>query len=150
MGREDAVTKQILIVDDDLNNRELLYFTLMKGAYDIHQAGTGDEATRLSQETPMEMALIDIELPDANGLDLAEQFRQGFPKMIILILSALDNPDLLQRACRVGVNAYVVKPFSIRPLLDLIQKLEAKAELPEREMQVLHNRTYTTHHECPD
>ena len=133
------MVKQVLILDDNNDNRTLLSFcflTLTTG-YDIHQAAVGKEVTLLMEHTHFDLAFLDIELPDANGLDLASQLRQRFPNIVIIMLSANDEIDKLERARKVGANAFIVKPFNLHDVLQLIHEIEVQHGGAKPEMQVL-------------
>jgi two-component system NtrC family response regulator len=130
------MTKQVLILDDDLNNRELLVFALRLGDYEIHQAQTGSECAALIEKMQFDVALLDIELPDANGLDLAKQLRQRCPDALLIMLSALDNSEELQCAKKIGANAFIVKPFNLIQVLQFIRKHETCSASELNEMEV--------------
>jgi DNA-binding response OmpR family regulator len=132
------MTKHVLILDDNADNRKLLYYALMPHNYDIHEAALGRDVLRLlDQKTDIDLALLDIELPDIDGLDVAEKLRQRFPDIVLIMLSANDNSDRLNRARKVGVHAYAVKPFNLRNILDFIRAFDDNALQPDMDMQVL-------------
>ncbi len=131
------MTKQVLILDDNADNRQLLYFALMTGDYEIHQAEQGSEAVTLMQQNVYDLALLDVELPDADGLELAETLRQKCPHVALIMLSANDNIERLQKARQIGANAYVVKPFNLPKVLKFIRDFESNQA--EADMQIIEN-----------
>lgn len=135
------MTKQVLIVDDNPGNRKLLFFALNAGDYEFHQAQTGAEALAAIDTTTIDLALLDVELPDINGLDLAETVRQRFPKTLLVMLSVLDTSEAFERAFHAGANAYVIKPYNLRKVLELIQQLQQHPTTPCVQMLILQNNT---------
>ena len=132
------MTKHVLILDDNADNRKLLCYALMPQDYAIHEAELGRDVLRLlDQKTDIDLALLDIELPDIDGLDVAEKLRQRFPGIVLIMLSANDNSDRLNRARQVGVQAYAVKPFNLKKILDFIRAFETDALQPDMDMLVL-------------
>lgn len=119
--------KKVLILDDNADNRELLAFALMSGDYEIFKAELGSDAIKLFETTQFDLALLDVELPDADGLDLAEKLRARCPEIALIMLSANDNLDRLEKARQVGANAYVIKPFNLVEVLKFIREIEHHA-----------------------
>ena len=131
------MTKRVLIVDDNEDNRKLLFFALMSGDYEIHQAESGQHVSDMLEKTRFDLALLDVELPDIDGLKLAEQLHEKHPDTVVIMLSANDNVDRLQKARQVGASAYIVKPFNLPKVLEFIRKFEGQTVTPDTEMQVL-------------
>ena len=131
--------KQVIVLDDNPANRKLLFFALRTGNYEIHEAGCAAELTALIEQVTPDLALLDIELPDTDGLTLAKTLRQRFPKTIMIMLSVLDSPDILKRAFEAGANGYVVKPYNLREVLDLICRLEDTPADLFTNMRLLYN-----------
>lgn len=130
------MTKRVLIVDDNEDNRKLLFFALMSGDYEIHQAESGQQVPELLENTPVDFALLDVELPDIDGLILAEQLHEEHPETVVIMLSANDNVDRLKRAWQVGANAYIVKPVNLPKGLEYIKTFEEQSVTPDMEMHV--------------
>lgn len=131
------MSKQVLILDDNADNRELLFFALMSRDYDIHQAALGRDAKKIIGQVSVDLALLDVELPDGDGLELAEQIRRHNPEAVLVMLSANDSNELLQQARDLGVNAYVVKPFNLPRLLSFIRSVDEKGVTSGTKMQML-------------
>lgn len=131
--------KKVLIVDDDHSNRLLLYFALKVGDFEIYQAESGEAVQKMANEMTFEMALIDIELPDINGLDLVSLLRDKFENILLIMSTATDDPEILYRACASGANGYLVKPFDLKQVLTLINQLELQPVKVKSQMMVLGN-----------
>lgn len=133
--------QQVLIVDDNAGNRKLLFFALNSSDYVLHEAETGAEAIAIINTTAIDLALLDVELPDVNGLDLAEIVRRRFPKALLIILSVLDTNETFKHAFQAGANAYVIKPYNLRNVLKMIRQLQQQPVTPRTQMLILQNNT---------
>jgi DNA-binding response OmpR family regulator len=131
------MTKRVLLVDDNPDNRVLLFYALETGDFEIHQAETATEAYTLLATGGFDLTLLDVALPDGNGLDIAACVRQQYPKAVIIIFSALDNPSELTRGAEAGVNAYVIKPFSLPYVLALIESIDAQTFTADSKMKIV-------------
>ena len=133
------MAKHVLILDDNTDNLDLLSlsFTALQSGYEIHRAAAGSEVAALLEKTHLDLALLDVELPDADGLTLAEQLRQHFPDIVLIMLSANDEMDRLERARQVGASAYVVKPFNLSEIFELIRETEAQTACSSSQMLVV-------------
>ncbi len=116
--------KKILIVDDQLEVRELVEVTLRVGAYQILQAVSGEEAIEIVRSERPELIIMDIMMPGKiDGLE-ATRILKNDPEMKdckIVILTAKGQETDRTRGYEAGVDDYFVKPFSP---LDLIRKVE--------------------------
>lgn len=119
------MTKQrnILIVDDNSELRELVRLTLEYSDYALHEAENADEALLMIKEIHPEVILLDIMMPgEMDGLELCRLIK-SHPKMkairVILLTAKGQQPDL-KLGGEAGADAYFVKPFSPMSLLDSI------------------------------
>ncbi len=133
------MSKHVLILDDNLDNLQLLAlcFATFKSDYKLHQATTGRDTLLLLEDTCLDMALLDIELPDADGLTLGEQLRRKFPGMTLIMLSANDEVEKLERARAIGASAYFVKPFNLSEILNVLRAIECTAVGSRSQMLVV-------------
>lgn len=120
------MTKRVLILDDNEDNRQLLVFALRVGDYEIHQAERQEEAIPLIAQVAFDFALLDIELPDGDGLQVAREIRTQNPDIGLIMLSANDNSDRLEQARAIGADAYVVKPFNLPQVLNFIREFDRR------------------------
>jgi len=122
------MTKRVLILDDNADNRKLLVFALHARPYEICEAASGEEVRAMLRAQPaaFDLALLDVELPDGDGLALAKKLREHSPGIVLIMLSANDSIDLVQQARALGANAYFVKPFNLAKLLEFVQQFEGQ------------------------
>ena len=110
-----------LVVDDVSANREFLDRLLTGAKFKVLSAGTANSALKLVADMPLlPLALVDMKLPDMNGLELAAKLRQQFPKLYLVIATMLDERSLMEQAFKVGCNAFLVKPHGF---IELFQRL---------------------------
>ena len=108
--------QSVLVVDDELYIRRLLRNTLERSGYDVVEAVDGASALKLAAATPPTAILLDLGLPDRDGLELITLLkRHGDP--IILVVSAREATDQKVAALDLGADDYVTKPFDAEELL---------------------------------
>lgn len=101
---------RVLLVDDDLHIRRLLQSTLARGGYEAIEATTAAEALELAARSEPDAILLDLGLPDRDGLEIIQLLRQRTPAPI-LIVSAREATDQKVAALDLGADDYVTKPF---------------------------------------
>jgi len=113
----------MLIVEDQAYMRRLLREFLQLAHPDeiILEAGNGSSALALCREHSPRLVLMDVGLPDANGLELTAQIKSLLPDTAVIVVSAHDSPAYLEHARAAGACAYVVKDNVYRDLLDHVR-----------------------------
>lgn len=110
----------ILIIDDEVQIRRLLEITLSSSGYRIFSAATGKEGiVKAVTHTPA-LILLDLGLPDADGLEILKSLREWYQKSII-ILSVRSSEEDIVKALDYGANDYLTKPFRTGELLARIR-----------------------------
>ncbi len=111
----------ILLIDDDDQVRMLFQVALAGAGYRVLVAENGKHGLRLLEHQEVDQALVDILLPDIDGLEVIELLRLARPKGKIIAMSGGSaEHDYLDTAKRLGANATLKKPFSPQELLDAI------------------------------
>jgi two-component system, OmpR family, KDP operon response regulator KdpE len=116
MANEDS----ILIIDDEAQIRRLLEITLSANGYKILEASTGKEGLTLAATNHPVLIILDLGLPDADGLEILKKLREWYTKPI-LILSVRNSEDDIVKALDAGANDYLTKPFRTGELLARIR-----------------------------
>jgi CheY-like chemotaxis protein len=114
--------QKLLIVDDDEANRLLVSEILKDTNVCILETSSGTDAYILFKKysNQIDMLLLDIKLPDCNGWDLLNQFKQINPLVLFVVISATSEAEL-KRRCDLGeIDAYISKPFDIEEFKRLI------------------------------
>lgn len=114
----------ILIVEDDLEIQETLKAFLEMKKYNIKQALNRKEALEQFNEN-IDLMIIDIQLPDGNGISLCQQIRQ-ISQVPIIFLTAKSDEDTIVEALRCGGDDYVKKPFYMKELLARIESISRR------------------------
>jgi CheY-like chemotaxis protein len=113
-GSERSTLKapKVLVVDDEAVVVNSIRKTLARRAYCIEEAFSGEEAmSRISTEN-YDLVLLDMRLPDANGLDLIEGMKQQKPNLQVVVVTGYASIDTAVEAIQRGANDYIAKPFT--------------------------------------
>jgi two-component system KDP operon response regulator KdpE len=110
----------ILVIDDEVQIRRLLAITLTANGYKISEASTGKEGLALAAAGQHVLIILDLGLPDADGLDILKKLREWFDKPII-VLSVRNSEEDIIAALDNGANDYLIKPFRTGELLARIR-----------------------------
>jgi len=118
-----VVSIRIELAEDQRLIRELLAGVLAREAdfQIVAEAGTGREAIALAQSTRPDIVVLDISLPDLDGMEVARTLRKAQPKLAILALSIHEEPYFVQEMLRAGADGYVVKSAAVRELVQAIR-----------------------------
>ncbi|MCE9668023.1 response regulator transcription factor [Myxococcus stipitatus] len=109
--------RRVLVVEDDPAIRRGIGDALRFEGYEVLEAGIREEGQRLAERTPVDLVLLDLVLPDGDGLDLLRDVRKSRPTLPVIILTARGQEEDRIRGLKLGADDYVVKPFSVRELL---------------------------------
>ncbi len=110
----------ILIIDDEIQIRRLLEITLSANGYKISEASTGKEGLVLAASLQPVLIILDLGLPDFDGLDILKKLREWYTKPVI-ILSVRNSENDIIKALDNGANDYLTKPFRTGELLARIR-----------------------------
>ncbi len=108
---------RILLVEDDAELRSLVEGRLRESGYNLRTAATGVEALARVEEQAPDLVLLDVMLPEMDGLEVCRRLRSSHPLLYIIMLTA--RTDELDRVVglEVGADDYVTKPFSLQELV---------------------------------
>jgi len=126
---------KILIVDDDENIRKVLVAILEDKGYGTEAVGTAREAIKKSDKKFYNLALIDIRLPDMEGIDLLMKIKDTTPRMRKIIITGYPTLQNAMDAVNRGADAYVTKPFDVERVLSTISEQLKKQEQEKKYSQ---------------
>ena len=111
--------ERVLIVDDDPDIVRLVRYNLSHSGYDVQSAGSGREALELVERQPPDLVVLDVMLPDVDGLEVCRTLRQHASSKHIPILMLTARGEEIDRVVgfELGADDYVSKPFSPRELV---------------------------------
>ncbi|MDF1662682.1 MAG: sigma-54 dependent transcriptional regulator [Planctomycetota bacterium] len=133
----------ILIVDDEKLLRWSLRERLKEDGYKILEAGTGAEARAILASHFVDLVLLDIKLPDCNGLEILAHIRERGHDATVLLMTAYSSVEDAVNAMRMGAYNYLTKPFNVEELSVLIEKALESTQL-KRQIARLHESMQST------
>ncbi len=121
-------TKPALVVDDNAANRDFLERLMISAGFNVTSASTGKEALAYAESQPeLLLALIDMELPDMNGIQLTAALRACHPKAYLVVATMHDEYSIIEGVMRKGANVFLVKPHGFMELYRRLTTTDFKA-----------------------
>ena len=117
---DQSVLKTVLVVEDEESNYELVRIVLQK-RYNLLRAHNGIEAVMINEEEHPDLILMDVRIPEMDGLDATRIIKEVNNKVPIIILSAFAFPENIRKAKAAGCDEFMAKPFNVE---DLIEKID--------------------------
>ena len=110
---------RLLVAEDQSMLRDALcqLLLLQEDVEEVLQAGDGQEAIRLLETHPVDIAILDIEMPIKTGLEVLEWAKRQQPQLKVVIVTTFKRPGYFERALKAGVDAYVLKERRITDLM---------------------------------
>lgn len=132
-GEKAAMSKKILIVEDNPSSMTVILMTLRGHGYTLLEAVDGEEALKVADRAKPDLILIDIQLPKIDGLEVTRRLRQipAFSHVPIIALTAYAMKGDEERIIRAGCDAYLAKPFHIHKLRSMVAEM-----LPSRKQNI--------------
>lgn len=122
--------KKVLIAEDEASIRECLVINLERSGYAVVQAHDGRQALRLSEANPdIDVAILDIMMPEVNGLQVCKALRAKSPNLGIILLTAKTQEADKVTGFTMGADDYVTKPFSTSELMARVDSVYRRVEL---------------------
>ncbi len=123
--KNTQMTKKILIVEDNIDLIHVLGLALELEGYEIIRATDGKQALNMAASKLPDLILLDLSLPDMDGLEVARQTRQNSKTHSIPILATTGRASFKNREeyLQIGCNDYISKPFTPKELVAIIEKL---------------------------
>jgi two-component system OmpR family response regulator len=127
LRRPDGTAIRVLVVDDEPSLAELLASVLRYEGWEIQTAGDGGSAVRLAREFKPDAVVLDVMLPDFDGLEVLRRLRTTLPNVCVLFLTARDAVEDRIAGITAGGDDYVTKPFSLEEVLARLRGLLRRA-----------------------
>lgn len=131
--------EKILIVDDEKNMRLILNKILSKEGYEIYQAENGKQALKEIKKSSPDLVLLDLKLPDINGIEVLEKIKQYDNSIIVIMLTAYGDIKNAVEAMKLGAYDYLKKPLDNEEMILVIKKALDNLRL-SREVKLLRDR----------
>ena len=126
----------ILLVDDEDTIRLFLEKTLRDEGYEALTAATGEEALDLASKELPDLVLLDLKLPDINGIEVLKRIKESIPEIVVVMLTAFGDIETAVSAIKRGAFDFVSKPVNLEQLLLTIEKGLASQRLTREVMQL--------------
>ena len=123
LTRVDGSPVRVLVVDDESNLTELLGMALRYEGWQIRTAATGTSAVKTAKEFEPDAVVLDMMLPDFDGLEVLRRMRDSDPSLPVLFLTAKDAVEDRVAGLTAGGDDYVTKPFSLEEVVARVRAL---------------------------
>jgi len=141
----EETRKRVLVAEDESIIRMDIVETLLEAGFDVvAEAGDGEQAVALATEHMPDIIVMDIKMPNMDGIEAAERIQAL--KIPVVLLTAFSQKELVERATEAGAMAYVVKPFSpsdLLPAIEIALSRHAQIGVLESEIADLQERLET-------
>jgi DNA-binding NtrC family response regulator len=131
---------QLLVVDDEVAVLRIIERFARKAGFDVVTSASGAEALRALMRKPADLAMVDLRMPDVNGLELLRQIRASVPSCEVILMTGYAAVDSAVEAIKLGAREYLTKPFDfdrLREVLVAIRvEIERRAQVIALESQV--------------
>jgi DNA-binding NtrC family response regulator len=131
-----AENRRILIIDDERPILMTLEALLGRHGYQPHTAATAAYGMRVLRESSPALVLLDLQLPDAEGLEMLEQIKREHPETQVIILTAHDSLNNAIESIKRGAYHFISKPYAAEELLSLVEKALEKQSLLRETVQL--------------
>src|SRR5215813_3160996 len=135
-GKRFMSKGSILVVDDESEIREGLELLLTTEGYQVSMADTGQSGLGKLGEQPYDLLLLDVSLPDRNGIDLLREIRTRDPHLPIVLITAYGSIEMARAAFKSGAMDYITKPWSNDELLAQVAQAVESRKLREENVQL--------------
>jgi two-component system KDP operon response regulator KdpE len=122
---------RVLIVDDDSETTDLLKIILESDDFEVTTALSGREGVNLARETRPDVMIVDLLMPDVDGLEVCREIR-AFSNVPIVVLSAVNKPGVITQALDEGADDYLIKPIQNNVLVACLNKLARRARAEQK------------------
>lgn len=128
---------RLLIVEDESSIRMTLEEFLREEGFEVHAAPNGQAAAKLAQQIEFQAALVDLKLPDTDGISLMKKLQRMSERTMIVIMTAYSTVKTAVTALKVGAYDYISKPFDLDELLAVVRRA-VEAQKLRSEVESIH------------
>src|SRR5437870_3312203 len=129
-------TGTVLIIDDEAEIRESLQTLLELEGYDVEAAGSGEEGLARSDGRPFDLVLLDLGLPDRNGMDVLRDIRVHDPHLSVIMITAYGTVDNAVKSMQFGATNFIQTPWDNEKLLADVRAAVARRRAEEENIQL--------------
>lgn len=129
-------TPKILIIDDEPLMRISISDALKEDGYAVAETASGKEGIALVKDTPYDVVITDLRLPDADGIEVLKSCKRNSPETMVIVITAHGSVDTAVEAMKYGAFDYITKPFSMEELLMMVKRLIRYKALEEENLML--------------
>ncbi|MGI6241593.1 MAG: response regulator [Candidatus Omnitrophota bacterium] len=120
--------KKLLLVDDEVEICEFLKSFFEDRDYQVATAHSGVQAIEQVESFKPDVVLLDIQMPEMDGLSALREIKEKYPRVKVIMVTAVETQDRIEAAMRLGADNYITKPLSLEYLeKDVQEKIESLA-----------------------
>jgi len=112
-----------MVVEDEKVANELLSSTFKNFFSEVTSAYNGREALEMYKKSKPDIVLVDIIMPEMDGIELSRKIREINPKQIVIIISASNDIQKISETIEIGVNSFIQKPIDTKKIIELLQNV---------------------------
>ncbi len=128
---------KILVVDDDENLREIIKDVLSMYGYHVTTADDGLEALKIFKNSHFDLILTDLKMKKLDGIEFVKKLKEDFPELPpIVLMTGFGSVDSAVEAFKIGIKDYILKPFKVTALKNIIEKVLRQAEIEKENLQL--------------
>ena len=127
---------RILLIEDDLSASAAFEKVLRKAGYDVSSVARGEDGLAEVTRQSFEVVLTDFKLPGLSGLDLISRLRTTHPQLPVIMMTAHGSTETAIQATKLGACEYLLKPFEVDELLDLVASIVEQAQLRTEKVEL--------------
>lgn len=113
----------LLVVDDQLGVRRLLFEAFGEEGYEVALAASGLEAIARVKERLPNLILMDMKMPGMNGLEALQEIKKFYPQVLVIMMTAYGELEIVAEAMKIGAREYIPKPFDLNDLRTLVKNV---------------------------
>lgn len=119
--------KKVLVVDDTKSILKMVKFVLAEH-YDVYLSNTGELALEILERKPIDIVLMDVDMPDMDGVETVQRIREmeNIKDIPVMFFTAMASKETVERCMAVGMVDYIVKPYKPKELLERLEKFFKK------------------------
>ena|SRR3989338_4176380 len=122
MPKGESGMKKLLVVDDETEICDFLKSFFEDRNYDVRTASSGEQALNAIKKELPHVVLLDVQMPGMNGLAALKTIKEQFPKVKVIMVTAVETREKIEEAMRSGADNYITKPLSLEYLEKEVQE----------------------------
>jgi len=131
------IPADILVVDDEESIRHILTMVLEEEGYTITTVSDGSEAIERFEQSGFDLAIVDVNLPSAGGIEVLRRIKQANAETEVIIVSGYASLDTAVEAVRAGAYDYIIKPFTVQTIIEVVKRgLDKRKQVVEARQQI--------------